>query len=313
MKSPDFAAAWRITGGDKPGSLGPDIAEYASHEATTAFASPVESLRLSVKETPQPEWEAPEHWALVDAFGADPAAKRDSTEAIQRAMDSGATTVFLPGHYKTSKTILVRGAVRRVLGISGQFNYGKHDRPDLRVEDGASPMVFIENFSSLSGGLEIATRRTVVLRSVGTHTITNAPASEGGDLFVEDVVGGDLRFRRQRVWARQLNVENQGTHVTNDGGDLWVLGYKTERGGTLLHTRGGGRSEVLGGFSYTTTAGKLAPMFVTDDSSVWAFFAEVCYTGDPFAVRVRETRDGQTRTLDREQAHTLPYSGYRGR
>ena len=67
------------------------------------------------------------------------------------------------------------------------------------------------------------------------------------------------------------------------GGDVWMLGYKTERGGTLAHTLGGGHTEILGGFSYTTTAGKLAPMFVNDDSSVWAFFNEVCFDGDPFA------------------------------
>jgi hypothetical protein len=60
---------------------------------------------------------------------------------------------------------------------------------------------------------------------------------------------------------------------------LWVVGYKTERGGTLLETRGNGHSEILGGFSYTTTAGKLAPMFVTDNSSVFTFFNEVCYNG----------------------------------
>ena len=63
-----------------------------------------------------------------------------------------------------------------------------------------------------------------------------------------------------------------------------------DRGGTVLHTLGGGRSEVLGGFSYTTTAGKLAPMFVNEDSRVFAFFAEVCYSGDPFEIVVRETR-----------------------
>ena len=142
-----------------------------------------------------------------------------------------------------------------------------------------------------------------------THTIRCTTRSEGGEVFLEDVVGDDFRFRKQRVWARQLNIENEGTHLTNDGGDLWVLGYKTERGGTLLDTRGGGRSEVLGGFSYTTTAGKLAPMFVNTDSSVWAFFAEVCYSGDPFAVRVQETRGGETKNVSNGDGHTAPYAG----
>ena len=87
------------------------------------------------------------------------------------------------------------------------------------------------------------------------------------------------------------------------------LGFKTERGGTLLDTRGGGRSEILGGFSYTTTAGKLAPMFVNTDSSVWAFFNEVCYNGDPFTVRVSETRGTETIILGKDDGHTAPYSG----
>lgn len=124
------------------------------------------------------------------------------------------------------------------------------------------------------------------------------------------MVGDDFRFRKQRVWARQLNIENEGTHLTNEGGDAWVLGYKTERGGTLVHTLDGGRTEILGRFSYTTTAGELAPMLVNDDSSVWTFFGETCFNGDPSTTVIKETRRGATKTLGREQANALPYSGY---
>jgi hypothetical protein len=273
-----------------------------------AFLSPAESLRLPVKETPLPEWEPPSKWAVVDTFGADASGKADSADAIQRAMDSGATTVFLPGHYTASRTIEVRGKVRRVIGISGWMNYGKREPVNFRIGDGDEP-VFIENFSGLHGGIEIDTKRPVVLRSVGTHTIKSTARSEGGEVYLEDVVGDDFRFRKQRVWARQLNIENQGTHLTNDGGDVWVLGYKTERGGTLVHTLGGGRTEILGGFSYTTTAGKLAPMFVNDESSVWVFFGEVCYNGDPFVKVIQETRGGVTKTLGKDEASAIPYSG----
>lgn len=310
MKTPDFAAAFRIKGEDKPGTLGPDIAEYSSHAVTTAFPSPTESLRLPVKETPRPVWESAEQWAVVDAFGADPTGKKDSADAIQRAMDSGATTVFFPGHYTASRTIEVRGQVRRVLGISGWMNYGQRDLINFRIGDGVEPVVWLEHFGGLAGGTEIDTKRTVVLRSLETYTIRCTPRSEGGEVFLEDVVGDDFRFRKQRVWARQLNIENQGTHLTNDGGDVWALGYKTERGGTLVHTLGGGRTEILGGFSYTTTAGKLAPMFVNHESSVWAFFGEVCYTGDPFTRLIEETRGGVTKTLGQGEAGTIPYSGY---
>ena len=310
LQTPDFAAAYRLTGEDKPGTLGPDIAEYSSHAVTTAFPSPAASLRLPVKETPIPEWEPAEKWAVVDAFGADPTATADSAAAIQKAVDSGATTVFLPGSYQSSATIIVRGKVRRIMGVGGQINYGKRDLINFRIGDGDAPVVWLEHFGHLGGGIEIDAKRTVILRSMETHTIQATSRSEGAEVFLEDVVGDNFRFRKQRVWARQLNIENEGTHLTNNGGDVWVLGYKTERGGTLVHTLGGGRTEILGGLSYTTTAGKLAPMFVNDESSMWAFFGEVCYNGDPFATIIQETRGGVRKTLDRDKASTVPYSGY---
>ncbi len=310
MTTPDFAAAFRINGEDKPGSLGPNIAEYCSQAPTSPFPSPARSLRLPVKETPEVPWDDPKTWANVDAFGADPMGKMDSSAAIQKAMDSGASTVFLPGHYNLRSAVIIRGKVRRVVGLGGHINYGKGLHPDFRLADGDAPVVVMEHFCKIQGGLEIATRRTLVMRSVSDCDLTNTAAAEGGELFFEDFVTHALKLRKQRVWARQLNIENQGTHLVNDASDLWILGYKTERGGTLLETRGGGRSEVLGGFSYTTTAGKLAPMFVNDNSSVFAFFAEVCFSGDPFAVHIKETRGTETKTVGKDEGKTLPYSGY---
>ena len=43
---------------------------------------------------------------------------------------------------------------------------------------------------------------------------------------------------------------------------------------------------------------------------MWAFFGEVCYNGDPFATIIQETRGGVRKTLDRDKASTVPYSGY---
>jgi hypothetical protein len=146
-----------------------------------------------------------------------------------------------------------------------------------------------------------------VFRSVSDCDLTFTHEAEGGELFFEDFVTHHLQFKNQRAWGRQLNVENEGTHILNDSGHLWVVGYKTERGGTLLETRGNGHSEILGGFSYTTTAGKLAPMFVTDHSSVFTFFNEVCYNGDPFVTLIRETRNGSVATVSRGAGTTAPY------
>jgi Pectate lyase superfamily protein len=309
MQTPDFAAAYRIEGEDKPGSLGPNITEYSSHPASSLFGGPPESLRLPVKEVPASPWHDLADWAIVDQFGADPTGNQDSTAAIQKAVDSGARTIFFPGHYRTSKTIVIRKKVERIIGISGWMNYGKSDRPDFRIENGSPETVFIENFSSLSGGIEIATKRTVVIKSVGAHTIKSKPATVGGEIFLEDVVTNDLQFNRQSVWGRQLNIENEGTHLTNRDSQVWILGYKTERGGTLVHTLGKGQTELLGGFSYTTTAGKLAPMFVNEGADMWAFFGEICFNGDPYTTLVKETRDKVTKTLLPADGQTMPYSG----
>jgi hypothetical protein len=308
-QTPDSAAAYRLRGEDRPGSLGPDIAEYCSHPATSAFPSPAQSLRLPVKETPEVPRDDPKTWADVNDFGADPTGKDDSAAAIQKAMDSGATTVFLPGNYALKSTVIIRGKVRRVVGTGGMIDYTSQVKPDFRLVDGDAPVVMLEHFAHIHGGLEVDTRRTLVLRSVADCDLTCTARTEGSEWFFEDVVTHNLVLRKQKLWARQLNIENQGTHLLNDASDVWILGYKTERGGTLLDTRGGGRSEVLGGFSYTTTAGKLAPMFVNTDSSVWTFFSEVCYNGDPFQVRISETRGTDARTLGRDEGHTAPYSG----
>ena len=78
----------------------------------------------------------------------------------------------------------------------------------------------------------------------------------------------------------------------------------------MIETRGGGRSEILGGFSYTTTAGKLAPMFLIENSSVFAFFGEVCFNGDPFETLVLETRQKKTRILKRSEGGITPYVSF---
>lgn len=167
-------------------------------------------------------------------------------------------------------------------------------------------VITIEHIVEINGGVQINTSRTVVLKSLGTRVVD---CRMNGDLFFDDVTTDNLHFNPgQHIWARQLNVENEGTHIINNGGKLWVLGYKTERGGTLLDTCRSGHSEILGGFSYTTTAGKLAPMFVTDNSSVFTFFTEVCYSGEPFTTLIRETANASTKIIDRSKGSTAPYS-----
>ena len=304
VATPDYAAALRL-----PADPQTKLPEYCSHAPTSPFPSPATSLRLPVKETPVVPWDDPKTWANVDSFGADPTAQNDSSAAIQKAIDSGATTVFFPGSYRVTNTIIVRGKVRRLLGVGAHVNYFQQAKPTFRVAEGSAPVVVFEHFASLGSAVELATKSTVVFKSLEVKTVTS---KSDGDVYFEDVTTNALHFRNQRVWARQLNVENEGTHLINDGGSLWILGYKTERGGTLIETRNGGKTEVLGGFSYTTTAGKLAPMFINTNASVYAFFGEVCYNGDPYTTLIQETRDTKTKQIKRSEGTTLPYSGRAG-
>lgn len=310
-QTPDSGAAYRIRGEDKQGSEGPKIVEYASHPTTSPFPSSQSSLNLPVKETPELPRDIPKNWACVDDFGADPTGQADSADAIQKAIDSGATTIFFPGSYNLRKTIVIRKNASHLVGLGGQINYGTGLHPDFRIADGKSPVVLVEHFGHIGGGLEVDTKRTLVLRSVSDCNLASTDKSKGAEWFFEDLVTHDLQIKGQKIWARQLNVENEGLHLKNESGHVWILGYKTERGGTLLETTNGGRSEVLGGFSYTTTAGKLAPMFVNNNSSTWAFFAEVCFNGDPYQTLVRETRGKETKEIQHGNGTTWPYSGWK--
>lgn len=307
VETPDWFAAVRVEGEDKKGSLGPDVSEYSSHPYTRAFPGLASSLRLPVKDPPVVEVDLPHEWANVDDFGADPTGNVDSADAIRKAMNSGASTIFMPGLYAMHSTVTLGPKVKRVVGIGGMIDYFGKAKPDFRILDGESSTVTFEHFAYIHGGIKIDTPRTVIFRSVADCDLTFGSKAKNGELFFEDFVTHNLVLEQQKVWARQLNVENEGTHIVNNRGNLWVLGYKTERGGTLLETKAGGQSEILGGFSYTTTAGKLAPMFVTKDATLFTFFHEVCFNGDPFAMLIQESQGNETKKLPRENAHTAPY------
>ena len=80
-------------------------------------------------------------WANVDNFGADPTGSMDSAAAIQKAIDSGAKAVFFPGSYRLTQTVILRGAVCRIVGLGRWLDYNSEVGPDLRIEDSESPIV----------------------------------------------------------------------------------------------------------------------------------------------------------------------------
>ena len=232
----------------------------------------------------------------------------DDTRYVQAAIDSGATTVYFPNskhnNYRISDTVFIRGNVRRLTSTQATVTANPPGTsPGFKFMDGAAPIVQWDRLGAGFGGsgyfFEHAAARTFVMKNAQFGSYTS---SGTGDLYIEDVVGGPFTFNHQNVWARQFNVENHGTHVTNNGGNLWILGMKTESGGTLIDTENGGKTELLGLFCYTTESGALAPMFINNNSSLVVTGqseAWYSYNDSPYLTLVQETRGTETRNLKR--------------
>jgi len=281
---------------------GPKVEEFASGEVVTLFDRPRKSLDLPVEETPTCQSSVPDDWANAEKFGARRATggqkvedMPDSTEGIQKAIDSGKPIVYLPhGAYKITGTVRLRGAVQRVDMMESSILTGSGEGPAFRLEDGPGKFVILERFEGSYANkrvfIEQASPRTLVLKTCIPRGEDFKCTAKGAKLFLDDVCAAPFVFDHMTVYARQLNPENKGQKIVNDGGTLWILGLKTEKAGTTLLTRGGGKSEVLGGYIYYNRGNEGAVPVVNQESSV-SFVANI--NGAKGAM-VQETRDGKT-------------------
>ncbi|HAT10992.1 MAG TPA: hypothetical protein DCS97_10450, partial [Planctomycetes bacterium] len=224
---------------------------------------------------------------------------------------------------------------------AGPALHQRRDRGVLLVGDGPRPLL-IERLFTMTGFhgpfrlIEHDGVRDLVLRDLHTqYCALYANTIPGSRVFIdncactceghEDLPG--FRFRGQRVWARQLNPERAHEQVVNDGGDLWVLGFKTENPSTAFLTRGGGRSEILGGIFNQVrqyhAGGATRPTVLNEDSSVSVSASTTDWKANrsfegPAHVLVREICGGQRRDLVWEvlplrQQHLVTLPLYAGR
>jgi len=260
-------------------------------------------------------------WANVRDFGAVGDNKTDDTASIQKAIDSGKHVVYLPfGLYVVRETLHIRGNLQRLLGPCYIVPRGFKDadqrspdfrtvirfegvrRPVFRLEDGGPGVVVMDGLLAMYGdaywAFDHASTRTWVLNScyIGAY-INTVP---GGKAILNDF-SGEVHINGQRVWVRNLNTETYvHTHNTNRGGDLWILGIKTEKDRTIVDTTAGGRTELFGGFIYKNRqrVGP-APMLASTDSSVTYNCRAI---GVPYEVQVQETRAERTKELTVHQS-----------
>ena len=315
---------------------GDTIGEYASIPVLRPFALSDASLGLPIAETPETFYDDPADWASVTAYGASPDNDTfDSGPAIQAAIDSGKGTIYFPeGAYYVRDTIRIRGSVHTIVGMESYLWTGKgfkgDGRPVVRFEGGSADEVTIENLAIRSdanvAALEHAGAHTLVLKHVllaGLVADYRNTADGTGPLFIEDAQIGKMRIASpQSVWARQLNAESSAAFsepkIINDGGTLWIGGIKTEQGNTVIETRNGGQTELLGGLFYPAERVQTStPALINRASSVWAVYSTSAYTNtSDYPIQVSEIRAGQTRNvikadvLRRGQGSIVLYSGY---
>lgn len=286
------------------------IGEYVSHTCPMLHPEQKQTtLDLPIKDPPEIPWEQdPSLWVSVNQFGAVADGLSDDTEAIQKAMFSGASVVyFQPGIYLIDSTIEIPPNVRRVnfmycdLVAGGRLQRSENTGTFKVVGDSHSPLIIedlfaFERYFGMHYLVDHASHRTLILSDLHTQVGAQYMNSvSGGKVFIENVCATDqfppykncFSFRGQQVWARQLNPERSNPEVLNEGGNLWVLGFKSEKSGTAFYTKDGGKTEILGGIFNISRAADSHPMVVTRDAKVSVFASTTDHRVRPAAWNLR--------------------------
>jgi polygalacturonase len=274
------------TGPNVPASF---TGDYLSHPSTITLFSgtATTSLNLPVQPTVYAEAEAANRWVNIRNYRR--TNETDDSGAFQRAIDTKATTLYFPADASIvlKSDVIVRRRAQTIYGLHA--NIQQVNGAKVIVSSGVPATVVFERLKGIT--IEHAATR-------GVSVIDSEVSLQGtstGDVFLDNV-GGSFALGAQNVWARQLNSEPEGLKITNTGGNLWILGLKTERAGTLVQTTNGGSTEIIGSLCYTTTNGT-DPMFTVVDSRLSVSIAEVAYGPNPYGILVRETRSGVTQEL----------------
>lgn len=291
--------------------VGPTVTEYSSHPVRRLFeSSPPRVIRLPIKREPVVPWETNKrNWVCANDFGAVYGDDKDDTAAIQKAIDTaaalGKTVVYLrgiggrdPNWYNLEGEVHVRGTVRHIIGLGFGRIVGNGK---FIIDDRSAPIVKFENIQAFGGRPPVvenrSKNRTVVLENCDLKVLGTGK----GDIFVTNCPSHvEIRSKGQSLWARQLNPEGDSDVglVINSGGNLWILGMKSEGRGVRIRTENGGRTEVFGVFMYGfgTPPEDNRPLFDIDNAQMCVMgIREIAFNAPTYNVKVRERRGDETR------------------
>jgi hypothetical protein len=192
----------------------------------------------------------------------------------------------------------------------------------FQVAEGAGPDVTVsglvisraaQNPAATAGLVGFAHRgpRPLILQDVsccGQDKWSYHAEAGAGPLYLENVSAARWQFDQpQQVWARQFNQggaepDDRSPGLVNAGATLWILGFEAERGGPLLRTERGGRTEILGGAVYEPADAGDVAFEAVDDSSMALSFATMGPGDGAYRTLVRQRRSGASKDLARQQA-----------
>jgi len=274
------------------------IAHYVSDDVSRTSPQP-RSLALEVLEVPRvPRSADPADWASPDAPGDGVA---DASAAIQAAFDSGAATVYFPGHtYRVDTPIRVPCTVRNVEGMFTTLVGASRVR--FRVSDACPEPLRVADidFEGSSIGVAHEVDRTVVME----HTLTQSVlwdnrSPDPPTLFMNVVTGIKqlVSFHDARVFMRVMNGESSAGQLRCRDADIWILGFKSEKAATVFEVNERCRLEALGGIinQYTPQPDSVWPSQVAVVNR--GAISIVAATSGPnrsvgFEVMIRDLREG---------------------
>lgn len=318
-----YSAGW----GAEPLVKETSIDEYTSHPPVTLSANQVpRSLNLSFEEAPVPEWEPDfEQWTHPGKYGAAGDGVTDDTDAVQQAMDSGKSVIyFQPGRYLINRPVTVPAHVRRINFMFADLAAGKTLR-EMKTRgmftasgESGEPLLIEDLFSfEMNYGahylVEHASPRTLILRDIHSQSCAAyINTGGGGNVFIENVISTTgifddtwqqpcFVFKNQKAWCRQINPEYTPDKIINDGGQLVIMGFKTEGEGIAFTTRNGGRTEILGGILYFGANNEI-PAVLNDESDVSVTASTTGTTSSHlFKTAVKEILGGEIREAGHER------------
>ena len=295
---------------------------------TTLNLGPGEPPRTPV-ETDLAKWASPTQFLQTNRDGSPsglPGDRHDDTRAIQAAIDSGATTIFLarratgedrplidgePGSavYIVDGTVRLGPSVERLQGFEARLNTYTGTGRLVVLGESERPLV-LERFATsgrLGVGIVHASGRGVVMRNIQglDYRPVGAPGAEAngrtGPAWFFDTVGPAVEFRRQEVAGWQFNTEPTADvtdpdlpneKILIDEARVCLLGTKIENAGTIARVVNGGQAELLGVYrNNSNPSGPENPAFVVDRGALSVVnFDAATAAGNAYAVWIRETR-----------------------